>query len=212
MTLRVGLVAAATAPLLAALSACISTDSTSPSVELHSSKGSLSVDVATAPLRALRARAGIQDCPQVPVSAPVAEGLPELALPCLGGGPDVTLSSLRGTPLVLNLWASWCGPCRDELPFFQRLHERAGRRLAVLGVDIDDREPGRALALAIDTGVTYPLLADPDALLRAPLRVMALPQTVLVAGDGRVVAVERNVMSSYDQLLALVQQHLGVAA
>ena len=173
---------------------------------------STSVDVATPELQALKARAGIEDCPQVVPADPVAGGLPDITLPCLGGGADVTLSSLRGKPLVLNLWASWCGPCRDELPLFQRLHAQAGSRLVVVGVDIDDRQPAKALALASDTGVTYALLADPDASLQVPLEVMGLPQTVLVAADGRVVSVERRVFSSYDELRSVVLDHLGVAA
>jgi len=205
--------AAAAAPLCAVLtmaSACGSTpDTATPAARTTSI--STSVDVATPELQALKASAGIADCPQVAPVDPVPEGLPDLTLPCLGGGADVALSSLRGKPLVLNLWASWCGPCRDELPLFQRVHEAFGSRLTVLGVDINDQQPAKALALASDTGVTYPLLADPDASLRVPLEVMGLLQTVLVAADGRMVSVERRVFSSYDQLRSLVLDRLGVA-
>ncbi len=213
MTPRVRRAAAAAAPLCAVLtmaSAYGSTpDTATPAARTTSI--STSVDVATPELQALKASAGIADCPQVAPVDPVAEGLPDLTLPCLGGGADVSLSSLRGKPLVLNLWASWCGPCRDELPLFQRLHEAFGSRLTVLGVEINDQQPAKAPALASDTGVTYPLLADPDASLRVPLEVMGLPQTVLVAADGRMVSVERRVFSSYDQLRSLVLDRLGVA-
>lgn len=168
------------------------------------------VDVDTPELRAIKRQAGIADCPATdPAAEPVASGLPEVTLPCLGGGRRVDLSGLRG-PLVLNLWAQWCGPCREELPFYQRLHEQAGGRVTVLGVDYQDTQPGAALALAEASGVTYPSVADPAASLRVPFRVRGLPAVVLVDGQGRVVHTEYLVVRSYAQLAGLVEEHLGV--
>ena len=139
----------------------------------------------------------------------VEGGLPEITLPCLGGGEDVTLSSLRG-PLVVNLWASWCGPCREELPYYQRLHEQGKGQVDVLGINYQDVMPGQALALAKETGVTYPSVADPGGEVRAPFRVRGLPGLLLVDEDGKVVYREFVVIESYDQLADLVQEHLGV--
>lgn len=167
------------------------------------------VDVATPELRRLRKSAGMAPCP-TPTAPPAEGGLPDVTLPCLGGGEDVRLSSLRG-PMVVNLWASWCGPCREELPYYQQLHERAGDRLSVLGIDYEDVMPGQALALAKETGVTYPSLADPGGELKAPLRVRGLPGVVLVDEQGRVVHREYVVIESYDQLAGLVEEHLDVS-
>lgn len=168
------------------------------------------VDVDTPELRAVKRRAGIADCPTTEADAgPVDGGMPEVRLPCLGGGPDVTLSSVRG-PAVVNLWAQWCGPCREELPYYQRLHEEAGDRLTVLGIDYQDTQPRMALELAEETGVTYPLLADPAAQLRVPFRVRGLPGVVLVDEEGRVVHLEYVVIRSYGQLTGMVEEHLGV--
>jgi thiol-disulfide isomerase/thioredoxin len=121
----------------------------------------------------------------------------------------VDLSTLRG-PMVVNLWAQWCGPCREELPYYQQLHERAGDRVRVLGVDYQDTRPDWALDLLDQTGVTYPSLADPAGELRVPFRVRGLPGVVLVDEAGEVVHVEFLVIESYDQLADLVDEHLGV--
>lgn len=166
------------------------------------------VDVDTPELRQLKQEAGIAPCPDVDAE-PVEGGLPPVTLPCLGGGPDVPLGGVRG-PAVVNLFAQWCGPCREELPYYQQLHERAGDAVTVLGVDYQDTQPGAALALARETGVTYPLVADPAAQLRAPLRVRGLPMLVLVRRDGTVAFRAAMVVDSYAQLKDLVEEHLDV--
>lgn len=167
------------------------------------------VDVDTAELRAQKARIGIEDCPTSKHRPPADGALPDLTLPCLGGGPAVDLSTLRG-PLVVNLLAQWCEPCREELPFYQRLHEEGAGKLQVLGIDYLDTQPAGALTLAEQTGVTFPLLADPQGQLRAPLRVRGLPGVVFVNADGRVTQVEYTVVRSYDDLTSLVREHLGI--
>jgi cytochrome c biogenesis protein CcmG, thiol:disulfide interchange protein DsbE len=174
-----------------------------------STSGAGSVDVATAELVRLKQQAGMADCPPSTDSRPPTDALPDVTLPCLGGGRDVRLAGLDG-PLVLNVWASYCAPCREELPVLQRLHDVAGDELTVLGVDYEDTAPGSALQLAADAGVTFASVADPGAELRADLEVIALPQTVFVAADGSIVATERRQLTSYDLLADLVEQHLAI--
>ena len=166
------------------------------------------VDVDTPQLRAAKKAAGIATC-EPGAGEPATGGLPEMTLPCLGGGPEVDLSTLRG-PMVVNLWAQWCGPCREELPYYQRLHEEAGDKVAVLGIDWQDTRPAAALELARQSGVTYPLLADPAAETRAPLKVRGLPGVAFVDQDGAVTHIEYVVIRSYDQLRDLVAEHLDV--
>lgn len=169
-----------------------------------------SVDVDTPQLRALKRQAGVETCPrpQQPASA-VPGGLPAVELPCLGGGPAVRLDALRG-PLVINLWAQWCGPCREELPFYQQLHEKARGKLQVIGIDYQDTQPAAALQLVKQSGVTYPLLADPDATVRVPFRTRALPGIILVDAQGRVTHLEYIAFRSYAELKGMVQQYLGL--
>jgi thiol-disulfide isomerase/thioredoxin len=168
------------------------------------------VNVNTPALRALKKQAGIEACPTPRGHGGVPGGLPAVTLPCLGGGHSVDLARLRG-PLVVNLFAQWCGPCRAELPYYQELHHRGHGTVAVIGIDYQDPQPAGALQLARATGVTYPLLADPSAQLRTPLRVRGVPGVLLVDGHGRVVHEELAQMRSYAQLKDLVQHYLHVA-
>lgn len=167
-----------------------------------------SVDVDTPALRAIKADAKVRPCPTGD-AAEVMDGLPEVTLQCLGGGRPVTLSSLRG-PLVLTLFAQWCGPCRKELPYFQRLDRNADGAVRVVGVDFLDTQPDGALRLARCSGVTFPLLADPEARLRADLRVRGLPTVVFVDAEGTVTATQARSFSSYADLRDAVRDQLGV--
>jgi thiol-disulfide isomerase/thioredoxin len=112
---------------------------------------------------------------------------------------------------VVSLWASWCVSCPDELPLFNRLHEEAGDRLTVLGVDYQDTKPGAALALLEETGAVFPQLADPGGALADHYRLTGLPALLLVDGAGRVHFM-REVVDDYAELTALVAQHTGVDA
>ena len=169
---------------------------------------STSVDVDTAALRVLKREAGVEPCRRG-TGAPLADGLPDLTLSCLGGGRPVRLSTLRG-PMVVTFFAQWCAPCRKELPYYQQLHERAGKALKVVGVDFLDTQPDSALRLARRSGVTFPLLADPDARVRAPLKLRGLPSVAYVAADGTVTDVEARAFTSYAELRDAVQDQLGV--
>jgi thiol-disulfide isomerase/thioredoxin len=162
------------------------------------------VDVDTAALRHARSAAGVEPCRPGTASSE----LPKKTLPCLGGGRSVDLHRLKG-PLVINLFAQWCGPCRGELPYYQRLHRKGRGQVGVVGVDYLDTQPRAALDLVKAAGVTYPLLADPAGILREPFRIRGLPGIVLVDADGKV-TVQFRVFRSYAQLRHLVQQQLHV--
>jgi len=165
----------------------------------------------TPALVAQRAAAGLPDCdvPSVDV-ATVPEGLPRVVLPCLGSDRAVDLSRLRG-PLVVNLWASWCDPCKAEAPILAAFAARASGKVAVLGIDYDDPDPGAAIRFAEVSGWRYPQLVDGTALLRSRLTLPGIPVTLLVAADGRVVYRVTGGVASVDALAAAVQERLGVS-
>lgn len=159
----------------------------------------------------------LAECDQLtaaPAGAGVAAGggepLPDLSLPCFTGGEPFPLAELRG-PAVVNLWASWCGPCREELPALQQYADRAAGQVHVLGVVTEDRWAAAA-ALATDLGLRFPALDDPDARLNAELGTFALPVTLFVDAAGRVRHVHRTGALDREELARLVRDHLGVAA
>jgi thiol-disulfide isomerase/thioredoxin len=173
--------------------------------------GPARIDVDTPRLQRMKAAAGVEDCTPSRGES-VAGGLPAVTLPCFGGGPDVDLGALRG-PMVVNLWASTCGPCRREMPILEDFHERYGDRVAVLGIDYQDVQTEAAMDLVRQTGATYPLLADPQSELSgaAPFPVLrGLPFLALVDADGRVTHQEFTIVESRQQLVDLVDRHLGI--
>ncbi|WP_308222100.1 TlpA family protein disulfide reductase [Janibacter melonis] len=113
-----------------------------------------------------------------------ADRLPVVDLPCLNETTVVDVSRLAG-PAVVNLWASWCGPCRKEMPM---LAEAARRHPEVqfVGINTQDRQEAAA-DLLTQAGVTYPQLVDVDAVVLADTRVPGLPVTLAVDADGKVV-------------------------
>lgn len=174
--------------------------------------GPARIDVDTPELRELKAEAGIEPCAAAD-AGPVEGGLPDVTLPCLGGGDDVALAGLRG-PLVINIWASWCGPCVKEMPALAQFYDRYGDRVPVIGIDYQDPQTGPALDLAQCSGVTYPLLADPQGDLQAkepfPLKVV-MPSFVFVDEQGVATAYAPGGITGPDQLVELVEKHLGVS-
>jgi thiol-disulfide isomerase/thioredoxin len=135
--------------------------------------------------------------------------LPDLTLPCLTGTGSVALRSLAGAPTVLNLWASWCAPCREELPAFVALQSEAAGKVRVVGVASTDR-PAAAAAYAADARLPFPSLVDEDGTLLRGLNRRALPATVLVDATGQVRDVYQGVPLTEAALRALVKEKLGV--
>jgi len=144
--------------------------------------------------------------PSAAPSAPRA-ALPDLELPCFTGGAPVRLADLRG-PAVINIWASWCEPCRAELPLMQGLADRAGDRVRVIGVDTGDARDAAA-AFGADKQVTMPTLYDRDKKLLSSLGRAALPVTVFVDSAGRDYVHPAPVTSAVE-LSELLRRHAGV--
>jgi thiol-disulfide isomerase/thioredoxin len=169
------------------------------------------IDVDTPKLRELKKAAGVQPCR--PGAESGASDLPEVTLPCFGGGPDVDLSSLSG-PLVVNVWASWCGPCRAEMPALEEFHRRYGGRVGIIGINRQDPQSEQAMELVLETGVTYPLLSDPDDELlgAAPFPTsIPMPMFAFVSADGEVELASEPGIDSLDEVVDLVEQHTGVS-
>ena len=167
---------------------------------------------STASLGAMKKAAGIADCPRSdPDVAAVPSGLPDVVLPCLGGGREVRLAGLRGKPMMINIWAQWCGPCREEAPYLADVAITNKSSLMILGIDHADPQPALAIEFAQLSSWSYPQLADPDVVLRAALQITGPPQTFLVRPDGTIAYRHAGSFKSADEIRDLVRQHLGVS-
>lgn len=107
-------------------------------------------------------------------------------------GKNLRLSELRGQVVMINFWASWCGPCREEMPLLDELYVRyreAG--FAVLGVNMDE-DATTAHKMAARLGVSFPVMHDTRHAVSELYEVDAMPATVMVGRDGKVRAVHRG--------------------
>jgi cytochrome c biogenesis protein CcmG, thiol:disulfide interchange protein DsbE len=161
----------------------------------------------------LVATARLEHCPATSGSA-VPGGLPDVTLPCLGDGPKVHLAALRGTPTLVNLWGSWCGPCQQETPYLQEAHARLGAAVRFLGVDTED-QPDSALDFAahVRPPMRYPSVVDDNkAVLLGVHGPTGVPMTLLVRADGTIAATHPGEYHSVAEVLADIRKYFGVEA
>lgn len=154
--------------------------------------------------------ANLEPCPSSDKSTqPASRGLPDITLPCLGEGPEVDLAGVRGRPMVVNVWASWCGPCRAELPILGQMSERTKGKLDFLGINVSDTRKA-ALEMAGTYKMRFPSVFDPAFETRPGLRVSGVPLTLFVRADGSIAYRHDGPITSEEQLNQLVHTSLGV--
>lgn len=117
---------------------------------------------------------------------------PDFTLPVFANGgslgaPEtpVTLSTLTGRPVVVNFWASWCGPCANEAPILERIHRRYGGKVLVLGVNSED-DPTKAREFLAQYGITFPNVRVGESNVRLTFDTTKMPETFVLDPDGRV--------------------------
>ncbi|MFZ2361452.1 MAG: TlpA disulfide reductase family protein [Anaerolineae bacterium] len=119
----------------------------------------------------------------LPPAPAIGHPAPQFSLPTLAGDA-FDLADLRGQPVVLNFWASWCGPCRAEMPELQRLHERLGEAgVVVLGVN-QGESPQTAAAFLQALGLDFPVALDQRTGVSQQYLVNSLPTTFFIDRDG----------------------------
>ncbi|MCS7007333.1 MAG: TlpA disulfide reductase family protein [Thermoleophilia bacterium] len=137
---------------------------------------------------------------------------PDLTLERLDGGGELALSSLRGKAVVLNIWASWCIPCKEEAPYLERVWRRhRARGLVVVGLDAKDfRRDARAFVERF--GLTFPIVYDGPGDTLGRLGVTGFPETFVIDREGRVVDVIVGAITSDDdraRLARAIEEALG---
>jgi len=157
------------------------------------------------------AAAGLVACGDdaAPAVAPAAKS-PGDANRFVGDGPDALkarLATLKGRPVVVNMWASWCGPCRAEFPFFAAAVKRHAARVAFLGVDVMDSRDG-AQAFVEEEPPGFASVYDGDGKAARSLGAgRAMPTTVFVGRDGKVVFRKLGGYANAEQLEADIRRY-----
>ncbi len=144
-------------------------------------------------------RSGSTDLPEVGQPAPNFEFT-------MADGTVRKLSDLRGTPVIVNFWATWCGPCRAEMPDLQRTQREAGTGLVVLGVNKLELVD-KIQSFAQELNITFPLIANPDGDISERYAAKNIPISFFIRADGTVGARHFGVMryESIQQELAKVR-------
>jgi cytochrome c biogenesis protein CcmG/thiol:disulfide interchange protein DsbE len=150
----------------------------------------------SAPARTPRARSA--------KSAAVGRRAPPFVVDALDGR-ELTLDAFRGRPLIINVFASWCGPCREELPRFVRAHARHGSRVAFLGID-EQESPTVARAFARSMRLAFPVAVDEGPMMAA-YGAASIPETIVIDAHGIVREIDRGPMSeaALERALALAR-------
>lgn len=114
-------------------------------------------------------------------------------------GENLRLSEYRGDVVMINFWATWCGPCRQEMPLLDELYTRYQRvGFNLLGVNIDD-DSSRAMKMATELGISFPVLFDARKEVSKLYEVNAMPVTVLVDREGNVRHVHHGYKPGYEE-------------
>ena len=122
---------------------------------------------------------------------------PDFALKS-SNGKNLKLSEHRGEVVMINFWATWCGPCRQEMPLLNRLHEQYRKAgFTLLGISVDDK-PQAAQEMARQLGVGFPVLFDSEKQVSRRYDVDAMPTTLIIDRDGKVRYIHRGFRPGYE--------------
>jgi peroxiredoxin len=129
----------------------------------------------------------------------VSANAPDFTLRSMDG-PNLRLQEQRGQVVMINFWATWCGPCRQEMPHLTRLYDKyRSAGFVILGVNVDD-DARRATDLATKLGLKFPVLLDTDKTVSRLYDLGTMPTSVLVDRNGRVRYVYNGYVAGYEDL------------
>lgn len=131
-----------------------------------------------------------------------------IELGCLDGSVGASVNALRG-PVIINVWGSWCAPCKEEMPIFRSFYAKAKGKLQLVGVDVEEASIKNGQEFVLKNGITWPNLFDSDGSSRAYFG-MGVPVTWFIAADGSVAYKHIGVLKSEKDLITLTSKYLGV--
>jgi thiol-disulfide isomerase/thioredoxin len=165
----------------------------------------LSLTGCASETKPMSSKGEVVDCAEVDyVSAKSSDTL----LNCLTGSQKISVESLRG-PLILNVWGSWCGPCKQEMPYFVDFHHQANGKVQLLGIAVEEAKAQDSKDFIVANGMTWPNLFDAKGVTRKNFG-MGVPVTWFIDEQGTVVYKHIGVVKSTEELIDLTAQYLKV--
>lgn len=131
-----------------------------------------------------------------------------VSMDCLDRTEGATLEALQG-PMIVNVWGSWCGPCKEEMPILREFYDKADGKVALIGVDVEEANFDDGRRFVERNGILWPNLYDPDGRSREYFG-MGVPVTWFIAADGSVAYKKIGVLKDEAELISLTEKYLGV--
>ncbi len=147
----------------------------------------------------------VVDCTSIQTLATSNEST---VLPCLDGSTDVDLGQIKG-PALVNVWGSWCEPCKQEMPIFVDFYTRHGQSVSLIGIDVEESDIEDGRAFVKQYGMKWPNLYDAQGITRATLG-MGVPITLFIDAQGEIVYRKIGVVATIEELEKDTEKHLGV--
>ena len=139
-------------------------------------------------------------------SIPLGSASTGLEFPCLDGKSTIRFSQMRG-PMIVNVWGSWCAPCKDEIPMIRSFYAKNQSQVHVVGVDVEEARKSDGFDFIIANGMTWPIVVDPDGRSRGFFG-MGVPVTWFIDRNGTVVHKKIGVLSSETELREMAIKYL----
>jgi len=144
-------------------------------------------------------------CPAEAPAPEVGKLAPDFELNTLDG-QTIVLSDFQGTPVLLNFWATWCGPCVHEMPFLQQIYEeRPGEEPVMLAINIGE-SPSQAAEFMQSYGFSFPVLLDGDTALAQRYNIQYIPTTFFINSDGIIQEIKVGSFQSKAEIEAILSQ------
>jgi len=129
-------------------------------------------------------------------------------LKCLDGKSTVDVGQIKG-PVLVNVWGSWCGPCKEEMPIFVDFYSKYKEKVSLIGISVEEADTQNARDFIKLYGMSWPNLDDPDGSTRGTFG-MGVPVTLFIDGQGEVVYKKIGVVTTIEELERDTQKYLGV--
>jgi thiol-disulfide isomerase/thioredoxin len=166
----------------------------------------LSLTGCSSVTKTVAAKGEVVDCAGIDQ---VAAKPDDTILNCLTGSQKISVESLRG-PLIVNVWGSWCGPCKQEMPYFVDFYQQATGKVQLLGIAVEEAKAQDSKDFIIANGITWPNLYDAKGVTRADFG-MGVPLTWFIDKAGTVVYKHVGVINSTAELVDLTNKYLKVS-